>query len=70
MYDDKPSWEWWYAIKGMMSHHLTQHDSGILYHDNHHVIDDIRNMDQDNRNQYDESLSRTMISIILYEDTP
>ena len=70
MYDDKPSWEWWYAITGMMTRHLAQHDSRILYYDNHHVIDDIRNMDQDNRNQYDESLSRTMISIILYEDTP
>ena len=54
----------------MMTRHLAQHDSRILYYDNHHVIDDIRNMDQDNRNQYDESLSRTMISIILYEDTP
>ena len=54
----------------MMTRHLIQHDSRILYYDNHHVIDDIRNMDQDNRNQYDESLSRTMISIILYEDTP
>ena len=70
MYDDKPSWEWWYAITGMMTRHFIHHDSRNLYFDNHDMIDDNRNMDEDNHNLYDESRYRMMISGILYDDTP
>ena len=54
----------------MMTRHFIHHDSRNLYFDNHDKIDDIRNMDEDNRNLYDEGRSRMMISGILYDDTP
>ena len=54
----------------MMTRHFIHHDSRNLYFDNHDKIDDIRNMDEDNRNLYDEGRSRMMISGILYDDMP
>ena len=54
----------------MMTRYSIDHDSRILYYDNHHKIDDIFNMDEGNRNLYDERRSRMLISSILYDDTP